>query len=30
LVASLDRVRKLNIRTVYPGHGAAFTMAEMG
>jgi len=30
LVVSLERVRKLNIRNVYPGHGAAFTMAEMG
>lgn len=30
LETSLERVRKLDIRIVYPGHGAAFTMAEMG
>lgn len=30
LKASLERVSRLDIRIVYPGHGAAFTMAEMG
>jgi len=30
LKASLDRVRKLDIRTVYPGHGKVFTLDEVG
>jgi hydroxyacylglutathione hydrolase len=29
LKASLERVRKLDIQIVHPGHGASFTMAEM-
>ncbi|MEA3239835.1 MAG: MBL fold metallo-hydrolase [Candidatus Bipolaricaulota bacterium] len=30
LKASFERVKKLDIRIVYPGHGKAFTMDEVG
>jgi len=30
LKTSFERVRKLDIRTVYPGHGKAFSMDEIG
>ena len=30
LKASFDRVRQLDVRIVYPGHGKSFTMDEMG
>lgn len=29
LKASFERVKKLAIRTVYPGHGKAFTLDEI-
>ncbi len=30
LEASFERVKKLDIQTVYPGHGKPFTMDEIG
>lgn len=30
LKASFERVKTLDIRTVYPGHGKPFTMDEIG
>jgi len=30
LKASFERVKKLDIRTVYPGHGKPFSMDEIG
>jgi len=30
LRSSFERVKKLDIRTVYPGHGKAFAMDEIG